>query len=199
MFKKIIIVLLCLYSPISLSEQVSEERFQKLVQAWDLLIPEDAYDFVPEKVDYKIMNDPEFQEKLEDAGKKINNLIDGKTIELAGFMVPIEVNGTNVSKFLLVPEAGQCIHVPPPPISQTVLVNTKDNPTKLRDIYIPVIVSGKILAGTQSYDMSNSLANDSNPVDIARSQVYNNIDSGYTLTEVTNVDVLTYSDNDSFE
>jgi len=114
-------------------------------------------------------------------------------------MVPIEVNGTNVSKFLLVPEAGQCIHVPPPPISQTVLVNTKDNPTKLRDIYIPVIVSGKILAGTQSNDMSNSLANDSNPVDIARSQVYNNIDSGYTLTEVTNVDVLTYSDNDSFE
>ncbi len=199
MFKKIIIVLLCLYSPISLSEQVSEERLQKLVQAWDLLIPEDAYDFVPEKVDYKIMNDPEFQEKLEDAGKKINNLIDGKTIELAGFMVPIEVNGTNVSKFLLVPEAGQCIHVPPPPISQTVLVNTKDNPTKLRDIYIPVIVSGKILAGTQSNDMSNSLANDSNPVDIARSQVYNNIDSGYTLTEVTNVDVLTYSDNDSFE
>ena len=80
MFKKIIIVLLCLYSPISLSEQVSEERLQKLVQAWDLLIPEDAYDFVPEKVDYKIMNDPEFQEKLEDAGKKINNLIDVKQL-----------------------------------------------------------------------------------------------------------------------
>ncbi len=199
MLKKLFIVLLFLNSSIVFSEKVSDERLQELVDAWDLLIPEDAYDFVPEKVDYKMMNDPKFQKKLDEAGKKINKKINNKEIELAGFMVPIEVSGSNVSKFLLVPEAGQCIHVPPPPISQTVLVNTKENPAKLRDIYIPVIVSGKILVGTQSNDMSNSVANDSNPIDVARSQVFNNVDSGYTLTEVTKVDVLTYSDNDSFE
>ena len=199
MLKKLFIVLLFLNSSIAFSEKVSDERLQELVDAWGLLIPEDAYDFVPEKVDYKMMNDPRFQKKLDEAGKKINNKINNKEIELAGFMVPIEIKGSEVSKFLLVPEAGQCIHVPPPSISQTVLVNTKENPVKLRDIYIPVIVSGKILVGTQSNDMSNSVANDSNPIDIARSQVFNNVDSGYTLTEVTKVDVLTYSDNDSFE
>jgi len=199
MLKKLFIVLLFLNSSITFSEQVSDERLQQLVDGWDLLIPEDAYDFVPDKVNYKIMNDPEFQKKLDEAGKKINNEVNGKEMELAGFMVPIEVNGTNVSKFLLVPEAGQCIHVPPPPISQTVLVNIKDNPTKLRDIYIPVIVSGKISVGVQSNDISNSVANDSNPIDIASSQVFGNVDSGYTLTEVTKIDVLTYSDNDDFE
>ena len=36
-------------------------------------------------------------------------------------MVPVEMKKGKVSKFLLVPEAGQCIHVPPP-LNQTVLV-----------------------------------------------------------------------------
>ena len=199
MLKKLFIVLLFLNSSIAFSEQVSDERLQKLVDSWDLLISEGAYDFVPEKVNYKIMNDPEFQKKLDEAGKKINNNINGKEIELAGFMVPIEIKDSNVSKFLLVPEAGQCIHVPPPPLNQTLLVDTSANPTKLRDIYIPVIVSGKIFTGKKSNDVSNSLVNDSNPYDVSTTQSFDNIDSGYTLTEITKIDTLTYSDNDNFE
>ncbi len=180
------------------SEQVSDERLQNLVDAWDMLVAQDAYDFMPEKLNYELMNDPEFQKKINEAGAKINKSIDGKEIELAGFMVPVEIKGSNVSQFLLVPEAGQCIHVPPPPLSQTVLVDMKQNPTKLRDIYIPVIVSGKISVGVQSNDISTGSTNDSNPNDIFGAQSYNTVDSGYTLTEITKIDVLTYSNSDEF-
>ncbi len=198
MLNKSIIVILLFCSSFVYAEQVSDERLQQLVDTWDLLIAEDAYDFVPEKVSYKVLNDPEFQKKLDAAGKNINKSIDGQQIELAGFMVPVEIKGTDVSQFLLVPEAGQCIHVPPPPLSQTVLVDIKNNPTKLRDIYIPVIVTGKISVEVKSNDMSSSGANDSNSDNAISTQSYNTIDSGYTLTEVTKIDILTYGDEDEF-
>ncbi|MDC9727281.1 MAG: DUF3299 domain-containing protein, partial [Candidatus Thioglobus sp.] len=67
-------------------------------------------------------------------------------------------------KFLLVPEAGQCIHVPPPPLNQTLLVDTSEFPTERRDLYEPIIVSGEITVGSQSFDVA---------------------DSGYSLTNVT--------------
>lgn len=196
--KLITILFLLLSSTFVHSEQVSDERLQNLVDAWDMLVAQDAYDFMPEKLNYELMNDPEFQKKINEAGAKINKSIDGKEIELAGFMVPVEIKGSNVSQFLLVPEAGQCIHVPPPPLSQTVLVDMKQNPTKLRDIYIPVIVSGKISVGVQSNDISTGSTNDSNPNDIFGAQSYNTVDSGYTLTEITKIDVLTYSNSDEF-
>ena len=79
-------------------------------------------------------------------------------------MVPIEVKDSKVSQFLLVPEAGQCIHVPPPPMNQTLLVDSTDSPTKLRDLYEPVIVSGRLSVITQSFEIA---------------------DSGYSLVDVT--------------
>ncbi len=173
MFSKFILVLLMTLSISISAKDVTEERLRQLVDNWDSLTPAGAYDFVPEKLDYQTVSDPDFQKKLEDAGKKINNLIDGELIELAGFMVPIEINGSDVSKFLLVPEAGQCIHVPPPPLNQTLLVDVSVSPTNLRDIYIPIIVSGKVLVESQSFDVANS---------------------GYKLTDVK-INTLTYSDD----
>lgn len=197
MLNKFVIVLLLLLPPFANAEQVSGDRLQQLVDSWNLLSPEDAYDFMPEKLDYELMNNPEFQRKIEAAGEKINQSIDGSEIELAGFMVPIKIKGSDVSEFLLVPEAGQCIHVPPPPLSQTVFVDANKNPIKLRDIYIPVIVKGKISVETQENDISNSAANDSNPSDFIASQKFNSVNSGYTLTDIT-IDTLTYSDEGEF-
>ncbi len=142
----------------------TEEDFVRWENAWDRLIPPGTYDFVPKDFGYELLFNPEFQGQLDAAGKVIDSSLEGQPIELAGFMVPIEVKGDAVSQFLLVPEAGQCIHVPPPPLNQTLLVDTTSRPTRLRDLYQPVIVSGRLSVVTQSFEIA---------------------DSGYSLVDVT--------------
>ncbi len=144
--------------------EATEEDFVRWENAWDRLIPAGTYDFVPKDFGYELLFNPEFQSQLDAAGKVIDPTLEGATTELAGFMVPIEVKDSKVSQFLLVPEAGQCIHVPPPPMNQTLLVDSTDSPTELRDLYEPVIVSGRLSVITQSFEIA---------------------DSGYSLVDVT--------------
>ncbi len=55
----------------------------------------------------------------------VNKSLDGATVRLPGFIVPLEgVKSGDVSEFLLVPYFGSCIHVPPPPPNQIVYVHT---------------------------------------------------------------------------
>ena len=157
------IIVHCLFLIISISQVAqaegfdpTEEDFIRWENAWDRLIPPGTYDFVPKDFGYELLFNPEFQGQIDAAGKVIDPSLEGQTIELAGFMVPIEVKDDTVSQFLLVPEAGQCIHVPPPPLNQTLLVDTTDQPTRLRDLYQPVIVSGRLSVVTQSFDIAES-------------------------------------------
>lgn len=46
----------------------------------------------------------------------------GANVKIAGFMVPFDDEDENVTEFLLVPQAGMCIHTPPPPPNQIILV-----------------------------------------------------------------------------
>ena len=136
--------------------EATEEDFVRWENAWDRLIPAGTYDFVPQDFGYELLFNPTFQSQLDAAGRVINPALEGQRIEIAGFMVPIEVKGQSVSQFLLVPEAGQCIHVPPPPLNQTLLIDTTSNPTSLRDLYHPVIVLGRLSVGTQSFEIADS-------------------------------------------
>lgn len=144
--------------------EATEEDFVRWENAWDRLIPAGTYDFVPQDFGYELLFNPTFQSQLDAAGRVIDTALEGQRIELAGFMVPIEVKGQSVSQFLLVPEAGQCIHVPPPPLNQTLLVDATNAPTELRDLYEPVIVSGRLSVVTQRFEIA---------------------ESGYTLVDVT--------------
>lgn len=51
--------------------------------------------------------------------------LDGQTVRVPGFMVPLEDEVKSVTEFLLVPSPQACIHVPPPPSNQMVFVNVK--------------------------------------------------------------------------
>ena len=55
----------------------------------------------------------------------VNSAINGKKIKLPGFIAPLENIDGKISEFLLVPYFGACIHVPPPPVNQTVMVKTQ--------------------------------------------------------------------------
>ena len=71
----------------------------------------------------------------------------GMTVRLPGYIVPIDYDGTGVSAFLLVPYVGACIHVPPPPANQLVLVTTQD-PYETNGLFEAVNVTG--MFGTAS-------------------------------------------------
>jgi len=160
----IALILFSLWGAFGYAYEATEEDFIRWENAWDRLIPAGTYDFVPQDFGYELLFNPTFQSQLDAAGRVIDPALEGRRIELAGFMVPIEVKGQSVSQFLLVPEAGQCVHVPPPPMNQTLLVDATNTPTDLRDLYEPVIVSGRLSVVTQSFEIA---------------------ESGYTLVDVT--------------
>lgn len=70
--------------------------------------------------------------------------LDGKAIRLGGYPVPLESDAQGRSTlFFLVPYPGACIHVPPPPPNQIVLVRYPEG-IALEDIYAPLWVSGTL-------------------------------------------------------
>ena len=97
---------------------------------WDALIPDE---YSPEKLlaEYQPENleddDPraaELMEKLRELwdAAPVRPELDGQTVKLPGFTVPLEGDTQETRSFLLVPYYGACIHVPPPPANQTVYV-----------------------------------------------------------------------------
>ena len=70
--------------------------------------------------------------------------LDGQTVRLPGFVVPLEGDGRKVNEFLLVPYYGACIHVPPPPANQTVHVRTQDSGARVRGLFDTVWVTGVV-------------------------------------------------------
>jgi len=174
MIKRLLVISFIFLSLGSSAIVVTDEYLTTIENNWLSLEPDDAYDFIPEDLTYEMYMSEEFQAKLAAEGTRLNNSVEGKDIALAGFMVPIEYQGTKISKFLLVPEAGQCIHVPPPPLNQTLLVDVTVSPTKFRDLYMPIIVYGRISVGSQSFDLA---------------------DSGYTITDAV-IETLHFSDEE---
>ncbi len=64
-----------------------------------------------------------------------------KPIRIAGYVVALDANRTTMSEFLLVPYFGACIHLPPPPANQTILVKF-EKPIKRIDSMETVWVEG---------------------------------------------------------
>ncbi len=71
----------------------------------------------------------------------VTEAFNGQTVRLPGFVVPLDFSATGVSEFILAPFVGACIHVPPPPANQLVLVSAK-KPYTMSDLYDPVEVTG---------------------------------------------------------
>lgn len=78
----------------------------------------------------------------------------GKPIRIGGYPVPLETDRQGRSTlFFLVPYPGACIHVPPPPPNQILLVRYPKG-IALEDIYAPLWVEGDL----QIEQVSNELA-----------------------------------------
>lgn len=75
--------------------------------------------------------------------------LQGKTIELTGYLLPVDREGDLVYEFMLLPWGGLCAHVPPPPPNQTVHV-ISERPYRLSEIYEPVSISGVLKPGLET-------------------------------------------------
>ncbi len=81
----------------------------------------------------------------------------GKTVKIPGFVSPLDENNGVVGEFLLVPYFGSCIHSPPPPINQTVLVKPQEGKSiPMSDIYQPVWVIGEIKVEPVTTDLAQA-------------------------------------------
>lgn len=67
--------------------------------------------------------------------------LEGGAVQIKGYMVPFDDEYQNVTEFLLVPQAGMCVHVPAPPMNQIVLVETTAGAARV-SWSKPVTVSG---------------------------------------------------------
>src|ERR1700752_4151126 len=70
--------------------------------------------------------------------------LNDKKVAVPGFMVPLEDDADQVTEFILVPFAGACIHVPPPPPNQMIYVKLQRNHKAKMSFTEPIIVTGRL-------------------------------------------------------
>ena len=98
------------------------------------------------------------------AGSVVGEL-DGESVKMPGYLLPLEYSGTKVTEFLLVPWVGACIHTPPPPPNQIVhVVLDQGDGFESRSVYEPVWVAGEMF--TQSSTRNLFLKDGSSDISI---------------------------------
>lgn len=76
-----------------------------------------------------------------DDGETLVADYDGQRVSMPGYALPLEFSPEGVTEFLLVPYIGACLHVPPPPPNQLVMIKS-EQPYIFDDVFIPVTVTG---------------------------------------------------------
>ena len=79
--------------------------------------------------------------------------LDRTLVRLPGYALPLEMTEEGVTEFLLVPYVGACIHTPPPPPNQMILVEL-DEPFQIRDLYDAVWITGEMSVEPSSLALS---------------------------------------------
>ena len=86
----------------------------------------------------------EIAEKRRAQANSVVDELNGESIRMPGYVLPIEFDDQKVTEFFLVPYVGACIHVPPPPPNQMVYVSS-DVGIETKGLFDPAWVEGTIL------------------------------------------------------
>jgi len=86
----------------------------------------------------------EIAAKRNRAMEAVNENLNGQQVRLAGYVLPLEMDGLKITEFLLVPYVGACIHEPVPPANQIVLVQFEQG-IEVNGRFTPVWVQGKMM------------------------------------------------------
>ena len=107
---------------------------------WSDLLPENET-AIPQALLGVIEHETSSLSSEQPASSGVRSDWNGQTVRLPGYIVPIDYDGTGVTAFILVPYVGACVHVPPPPANQLVLVTTS-TPYESAGLFEPVYVTG---------------------------------------------------------
>lgn len=144
---------------------LTNEQLGKIQEIYTLLhvddiesqkrIDEIVADLKKENIDaeelFKLRDQYIEQQKL--ASETLTTEYDGTNVRIPGFLVPLQFSEALVgTDFLLVPTAGACIHLPPPPPNQIVRVSFPEG-YELKTFQYPVWVEGKISAELATDDL----------------------------------------------
>lgn len=135
--------------------RAAEDKVLKI--DWNDLIPKDVADETIEELMRKSAtideeNDTIFYDpKIFPIVKKL----DGKRVRIPGYVVPLDLELTEIKEFLLVPYFGACIHVPPPPPNQIIYVKTA-KPLKLKGLDYAVEVTGRLNVKVKESGIANT-------------------------------------------
>lgn len=82
--------------------------------------------------------------------------LDGERVRLPGYVLPFDFSGNRqITRFLLVPYVGACIHVPPPPPNQLVYVETEE-PVEISGLWDAVHVEGVLRTRRNDNDLGDT-------------------------------------------
>jgi hypothetical protein len=96
-------------------------------------------------VDALLAKRREYMDGAKQRNRSVNVALDGKTVRMPGYILPLEFSGKDITEFLLVPYVGACIHTPPPPPNQIVHVKS-DKPVANVTVFSAVWVTGRLSA-----------------------------------------------------
>ncbi|MDA7746638.1 DUF3299 domain-containing protein [Psychromonas sp.] len=85
----------------------------------------------------------EIAAKRKNAMESVNQNLNEQRVRIAGYVLPLEMDGLKVTELLLVPYVGACIHEPVPPANQIVLVKFAQG-IEVDGPFTPVWVQGKM-------------------------------------------------------
>jgi len=133
---------------------------------WMELMPEEeaeAWLSDSDNVDHSGFSAPEPFQSFQTVGE-----LDGQTVKIPGFVVPIETDGEgNLTEFFLVPYFGACIHVPPPPANQ-IIYGRLEEPIPMVNIWDAFWMEGKL----NIEDVSNETAASAYTMDVSKLELY---------------------------
>ena len=106
------------------------------------------------------MNDEDIADALAliaENGDELIEELDGETVSLEGYLVPLDFEATEAKEFVLVPYMGACVHVPPPPPNQIVFVAYEEGmPMQALDsnMWTPFRVTGVLRAARATTELA---------------------------------------------
>lgn len=86
---------------------------------------------------------------------KFNEDLNGAYIKMPGFIIPFEITAQGVTEFMLVPYVGACLHTPPPPANQLVMV-TSAQAWPSNQLWDAVWVTGRMQTQLQDTDIGQT-------------------------------------------
>ena len=132
---------------------------------WEMLVPEAARTAALESAGVvlheELADDTSPYQQMTDVSQ-VRADLNGKRVRIPGYMTPLSFDEAEVSEFLLVPYIGACVHVPPPPANQIVMVNV-DGTVPVLEMWEPFLAVGTLYtqaASTELAEVAYTLALD---------------------------------------